>query len=217
MKESRFIELLNLYIDQQISSEEAAELEGEISQSPAHYRTYLQYCRMHRACVVLFENFQTPAAPLAPDLHRADGKVSTFPARGFRFTRAAGSAGLAVAAACIAFVLINHSDLHTVVQVNVPPESFHTVAVDVPARPSQFRTAFTARKFSPADNRFPAGAQQAAFDWMNQIDLSPMSAYSERPVVFTVPVESAPSGQRFAHVSTAEQPAVEMTSFEFNK
>ena len=75
MKESRFIELINLYIDRQIGPEEAAELESEIARSPAHRRTYLQYCRMHRACTLLFENFRAPASPLAQALSEAEEKT----------------------------------------------------------------------------------------------------------------------------------------------
>ncbi|MDD2764196.1 MAG: hypothetical protein PHE83_09515 [Opitutaceae bacterium] len=56
MKESKFIELLNLYVDQQISPAEATQLEEEIMRSPQHRRTYHQYCKMHRACALIFEN-----------------------------------------------------------------------------------------------------------------------------------------------------------------
>ncbi len=58
MKETKFIELLNLYIDQQISPEEAARLEEEIISSPRRRRTYQDYCRLHRACTMVFENFR---------------------------------------------------------------------------------------------------------------------------------------------------------------
>ena len=213
MKESRFIELLNLYLDQQISPEDAAELEAEIVRSPAHRRTYLQYCRMHRACALLFENFRAPAAPLAQDAHRADGKVTDFPERRFRFLPAAGMAGLAVAVACVALVLVERSE---VAQVNIPPESFHAVAVNAPAPAPGFQTVMTARKFSlAADSHSTLEAQQAAFDWMNQIELSPMPAVDNRQMVFGSQPEPAASDARFQQLGRANQPAVEMTAFEF--
>ncbi|HTQ31515.1 MAG TPA: hypothetical protein VMI53_09925 [Opitutaceae bacterium] len=215
MKESRFIELLNLYIDQQISPAEAAELEVEIARSPAHHRTYLQYCRMHRACVMLFENFQVPPAPLAQALDQAEGKVTTFPARRFRVTRAAGVAGLAVAAACIAFVVVNQTS--PVAQVRVPAESFHVAVADAPARAPEFHTVFTARKLAPADNRLAVDTPRMAFDWMNQIELSPMAPVSDRPVMFTIPAESASTDLRFRPARGSAQPAVEMTAFEFQQ
>ena len=55
MKDSKFIELLNLYLDQQIEPAEAALLEEEIARNPARRQTYQQYCRMHRACTLMFE------------------------------------------------------------------------------------------------------------------------------------------------------------------
>ena len=61
MKESKFIELLNLYIDRQISPEEAARLEEEILHNPRHRRIYQQYCRMHRACTLVLENIRAQA------------------------------------------------------------------------------------------------------------------------------------------------------------
>ena len=51
MKESKFIELLNLYIDQQISPEDAALLEEAILQNPRRRQIYRQYCRMHKDCL----------------------------------------------------------------------------------------------------------------------------------------------------------------------
>jgi anti-sigma factor RsiW len=84
MKEARFIELLNLYVDQEISPEESRELEAEILRHPARRRLYGQYCRMQRACVTLFEseNRQAPPVQMAKLLaaaRAADDKVALFP------------------------------------------------------------------------------------------------------------------------------------------
>jgi hypothetical protein len=57
MKESKFIELLNLFIDQQISKEDAAALEEEIMQNPRRRQIYSQYCRMHRACTMVLDRY----------------------------------------------------------------------------------------------------------------------------------------------------------------
>jgi hypothetical protein len=61
MKESKFIELLNLYIDHQISQEEAGVLEEEILRNPQRRQTYHQYCRMQRACTLVLDQFKAPA------------------------------------------------------------------------------------------------------------------------------------------------------------
>ena len=59
MKESKFIELLNLYIDHQISPEDAASLEEAILENPRRRQIYRQYCRMHRACTIVLDRGQS--------------------------------------------------------------------------------------------------------------------------------------------------------------
>jgi hypothetical protein len=223
MKESRFIELINLYIDRQIGPEEAAELEAEIARSPAHRRTYLQYCRMHRACTLLFENFHAPATSLNQALSQAEGKVTAFPTRGYRLARISLGMGLA-AAACVAFMLVNRQaststlaakpSVSEVAQVNVPPESFHLAAA---ARPAEFKTVLTVNKLSLANNRAASDAERAAFDWMRQIELSPMPAVDNNENVFGPQNETPPSDLRFPHVRSDDQPVAEMASFQFQR
>lgn len=58
MKESRFTELINLYIDRQITPAEAAELEAELQSNAKRRRLYHQYCRMHRATKLVYESFR---------------------------------------------------------------------------------------------------------------------------------------------------------------
>ncbi|HWZ95776.1 MAG TPA: hypothetical protein VNW30_11320 [Opitutaceae bacterium] len=226
MKESRFIELINLYIDRQIGPEEAAELEAEIARSPAHRRTYLQYCRMHRACTLVFENFHAPATSLDQALVQAEGKVTAFPARGYRLARISLGAGLA-AAACVAFMLVNHPASNSapaakpgvdeVAQVNVPPESFQVAAVNPSVRPAEFKTVMTANKFSLANNRAASDAQRAAFDWIRQIELSPMPAIDNSENMFGPQAEAQPSDLRFARARSDDQPVAEMASFQFQR
>jgi len=96
MKESKFIELLNLYIDQQISPEDAALLEEEILRDLRRRKIYGQYCRMHRACAVALERHQVRNA--------VEPKVVAFgaPRRSQWGYYAVGAA----AAACVALVAV---------------------------------------------------------------------------------------------------------------
>jgi hypothetical protein len=116
MNESRFIELLNLYVDQQLSSREASELEAEIQKNPARHRTYQQYCRMQKACAQLFEH-ERSAAPASLALSRAladaDRKIVGFPdGKTRRSIWPVGfSIGAITAAACVAFVVVLQSDM----------------------------------------------------------------------------------------------------------
>jgi len=106
MKESRYIELLNLYVDHQLTSAEAAELEAEVQRSPERRKTYLQYCRMQKACGLLFEADRTLAPKTAaaviairnPSARRTDWTPSIFGWGGLRM------AGYAAAAACAVIV-----------------------------------------------------------------------------------------------------------------
>lgn len=106
MKDTRFTELVNLYIDRQISPDEAAELELEIQSNPRRRQVYLQYCRMHRATKLVYESFRAqteqngqPARQPATIAH-IQGRIRQ---RRMRWVYAAS--GLA-AAACVAFVVM---------------------------------------------------------------------------------------------------------------
>jgi len=49
MSEREFLELLNLYLDREITPANADRLEREIRSNAGRHRTYLQYCRMQQA------------------------------------------------------------------------------------------------------------------------------------------------------------------------
>lgn len=64
MNDREFIELLNLYLDHEITPSDAARLEAEVRSNPERRRTYLEYCRMQKACALLAADFAAdrPAA-----------------------------------------------------------------------------------------------------------------------------------------------------------
>lgn len=106
MKDSEFIELLNLYLDHEISPADAARLEAEVQGNPARRRVYREYCQMQKACKVLATDFQTEpqAAPA--------GKVIDFRAAQQRQQRSSvfyTVGALTAAAACIAIVVIGRN------------------------------------------------------------------------------------------------------------
>lgn len=49
----RFKELLNLYLDDEISSAELSELISETRRDPERQELFLEYCRIHKACTLL--------------------------------------------------------------------------------------------------------------------------------------------------------------------
>ncbi len=105
MKDHRFIELVNLYIDRQISPVEAAELETELQANPRRRQVYNQYCRMHRATRHVYESFRQDAEREAPaPVGRGGVLVRLESARRRRHRWAYAAAGMATAA-CIALVV----------------------------------------------------------------------------------------------------------------
>ena len=101
MKDNRFIDLVNLYIDRQISAAETAELEAEIQANPRRRAIYKQYCQMHRATTLVYESFRANA----PETQAAgEGTIAHFE-RERRTSWGYYAAGLA-AAACVALVFV---------------------------------------------------------------------------------------------------------------
>jgi hypothetical protein len=92
MKDREFISLLNLYVDREISADDARRLEAEVASNPERRKVYDQYCRMQRACRILAEEH----AANAPE---ADAAVVAFPAQP-SFSMRPVYLGLAAAAAC---------------------------------------------------------------------------------------------------------------------
>ncbi len=107
MKDQRFIELLNLYIDRQITAGETAELETEIQQNPSRQAVYRQYCQIHAATKLVYDSFRADVAEqpaLQPD---HTGVVELFETKRRKSHFAYYAGGLA--AACLALVFIRHN------------------------------------------------------------------------------------------------------------
>ena len=215
MKDTKFIELLNLYLDHQISETESAQLEAEIRSNPARYRLYRQYCQMQKGCTLLTEKFcaEAPAkASVAPAGRSQRSAVAYYYAAGLAaaacvallvVTRPAGTnAGPALAAS-------NPSDVRPVMPAPARP----TVA-----EPQEMRTVFTTQALAqleaPAEgSALFTAAGPTSFDWMNEVRLHPVQSV---PVVF----ESAPdrTPERDAFRSRRPfQATVEMTAYQFQK
>ena len=106
MKDSEFIELLNLYLDHEISADNAARLEAEVQGNPERRRVYQQYCRMQKACTLLAKDFNEQEAGA-----KADGRkiVAFDPAGRSAWGPGIFAAGGLMAAACVALVMVNRS------------------------------------------------------------------------------------------------------------
>lgn len=134
MKDHRFIELLNLYIDRQITVDETAELEAEIQSSAQRQAVYRQYCQIHAATKVVYESFRAGAEEnvATPSGHTA--KVELFENR--RRVGWVNYAGGFAAAAAFAGLLFARYSSNTVEETSGTSAAVQTVAV-APAQAAQ--------------------------------------------------------------------------------
>lgn len=205
MNESRYIELLNLYVDHQLSPAEASELEAEIARNPERRKTYQQYCRMQKACTVLFESEKSHAPEskkLSDALRDADRKIVGFPAERSGSRWLYYSAGVAAMAACATFVVVHfksspeqratrNSDIATVAApaatdvaqtVNLPANLTNPAPVEKKPRQSLY-TVFSPARSNDVSNS--VGSQMVSdtnpagsYSWMNNLEMTPVSSIS---------------------------------------
>lgn len=105
MKDTRFIELLNLYIDRQITAEETAQLEAEIQAHPKRQAIYRQYCQIHAGTKMAYQSFRTDDVQAPASDSFRPSNVELFESRR-RLTNWAYYAGGFAAAACLAIVFV---------------------------------------------------------------------------------------------------------------
>jgi hypothetical protein len=134
MKDTEFIDLLNLYLDHEISPADAARLEAEVQTNAARRRIYQQYCRMQKACKMVAADF-TSEAEVAGAAH--EKKVVAFDPDAVSAAVAARKRSntfytvgtFAALAACVAVIFVKRE------QAGVSPTS-DQVATHVAASPA---------------------------------------------------------------------------------
>lgn len=237
MKDSEFIELLNLYLDHEISAADAARLEAEVQSNPARRRMYQDYCRMQKACKILAQDFtvETPAA--------ADRKVVAFDAAGGTVRQgrkpwyfATGS--LAAAAAAVAAVLVLRpvesgpaSPVPTeVAAIAEPARAVQPMpAAEAPAEPARVLvasgiarrpvSALTLEQANAADQSLTLTPAQndPRFAWMNEVRLAPLQMpTAEQFRLETTPVR-APQNRTFSSGNQPLPPDVLPIAIRFQK
>ena len=135
MKDQRFIELVNLYIDRQITAAETAELEAEIQASPHRRATYRQYCQLHSATKQVYASFRADAASPQSGAPAGRAVLTDFKPRS-RWNWIHYAGGL-TAAACLVmlFVRLNSNSRPAAETLATPPPA-PAVQVAVAAPPA---------------------------------------------------------------------------------
>ncbi len=138
MKDQRFIELVNLYIDRQITAGETAELEAEMQGNPRRRAIYRQYCQLHTATKQVYDSFRTEAAsPHAAGATAGRVVLTDFQPRS-RLNWIHYAGGL-TAVACLALVMVSFNAnsrpaAETMAQIKpAPAVQLATVAPVAPA------------------------------------------------------------------------------------
>jgi hypothetical protein len=125
MKDHRFIELLNLYIDRQITAEETAELEAEIQSSPQRQAVYRQYCQIHSATKLVYQSFRANATDPVVTPSGRPATIEQFEQRR-RANWVHYAGGFAAAAACAALLFTRYNATPS---IETPATTIQTIAV----------------------------------------------------------------------------------------
>jgi hypothetical protein len=136
MKDNRFIELLNLYIDRQITSAETGELEAELQGNPKRQAVYRQYCQIHTATKQVYASFRASSAENPVTEPGQTGVIELFESRRRR-TNWIYYAGAGAAAACLALVFfrLNPAAQVEASQVVAQPQPTVVAPVQIAAAP----------------------------------------------------------------------------------
>lgn len=220
MKDSKFLELLNLYLDHEISAADAALLEAEIQASPQRRRLYTQYCQIQKACTVLTHDFRSQA-PAVPSTN-----VVQFPRRQSTARVVAYAGTFLAAAACIALVFVSRSRLDQNVSIpNASPGTSQMVHFapslanatlakgQTLARPA-LQTVFSGLvNENPANETKFAAEGRAQLEWMNSVQF-------QRVPLEELRFDNRPELQSDGRASRSRrllQQQVEMTAFRFQR
>lgn len=190
MKDSRFIELLNLYVDREITPAEAAELEAEVHRSAERHGVFNQYARMDRACTMVLSQHETvPAPKLAAALADAERKVVGFPVQAGGRSKLVFFGGLMAAAAAVAIVFVNRDVPQPTPLASVPPQPQVRVTEMAPAAPVPTgREATVALPFGDRPVQ-TAAVVRPAFAWMKGMELSRTTPLSDEDVLLVARTE----------------------------
>lgn len=220
MKDNRFIELVNLYIDRQITAAETAELEAEMQGNPRRRAIYRQYCQLHSATKRVYDSFRATDPQAVAPVGRAG--ITRFDNR--PRTRWVHFAGGLVAAACLTLVFVRYSSnsrpaVETVARVEPGPAVPAVVAAPVVAAPAPSLSSLRNNSATTPDHAELLATLRAG----EQRPFSGIDLQSNRlPSLFDDGVfENRPvfpiNGQRsFRSKHTPAQPA-EFTAFQFQR
>lgn len=220
MKDHRFIELVNLYIDRQMSPAEATELEAELQANPRRRQVYQQYCRMHRATQLVYESFRQEAGREAPQAGTKGGSLVRLEGarrrRGRWLYAAAGVAAAACVGLFVSRTMLTGGESTTAIAQEAPAPV--AVARQAPARvpvelPPATPAAIQVR--TPLTLETDYQAMLAAFQLQEAAQPARERSLFDDDVFGTRPL--LPADQRPTPRRAPNQPTAEFTAFQFQR
>ena len=174
MNEREFLELLNLYVDREISAEDALRLEAEVFANPRRRSIYNQYCKMHKACSMLSEE------RLESVMGETDPSIVSFPdARRWGFGQVFAGMAAAAAFAVVVVALRNHDRNFPVSTVGSPVAAAPRAA----PVPDAMKPVYFAHQAPDASGRlarqdfvgaFDGPSQVAQLNWIGDVHMVPV-------------------------------------------
>lgn len=208
MKDSEFIELLNLYLDHEIAPTDASRLEAEVQSNPARRRVYHDYCRMQKACKMLAEDCATETTPERNVV--AFGQGHGHRISNMKWIALAGSSF--AAAACLALVFVSRSgdrispaaatsvvQTMPVAQPTTQPkpatELVATVSDSASSRPAV--NGLSLRK-TESMNLTAVAQNDPHFAWMQDVRLAPIQMPNSADLRLNVKVSTQPENPTYS-------------------
>ena len=211
MKDREFIELLNLYVDREISAEDALRLESEVVANPKRREVYDQNCRMQKACTMLSQELVETSAP-------ADRTIVNFPSHS-GWTLGPTALGLAAALACaVGIITFKLHEEHSA-------QAYAAVAANVSNAPSAARVSDDAMKPVFVVSRFPVdtavattqfdGAKVEELNWIGNVQMPPV--FTAPSQEFLAPKTDIKAAALADQAERDNQEPAEMTAFRFQR
>jgi len=211
MNDREFLELLNLYVDREISAQDAVRLEAEVAADPRRREVYDQYCKMQKACSRLSE--ETYTASMA----QTDPSLIVFPAPS-AWRLAPFVAGMAAAAVvALAFVGLRSR----VAPAPAAAASVTASAAHERARPAgaglyddsaSMKPVFFVRASSEQ-----APAQVAQLNWIGDIRLAPVASLADADFLMNPKADLKEAVMADPQAAHGTQEPAEMTAFRFQR
>ena len=216
MTDQEFIELLNLYVDREITAADAARLESAVLASPRRRSIYDQYCKMQKACTMLSDQYAESGV---------DVESVVFATSGWR----AGPLLMGLAAACLLAVVGLKfrgalAPVHAPRVAAVPVRSLAPAGgVETRRQADRMQPVFFAHAPSPQPARsvvsFFANSDTPAaqLNWIGDIHLSPVAFAPNPEFLLGQRQELKSAVLSDARDSRDQEPPAEMTAFRFQR